>query len=214
MRPSGGVRLRLWVRRVACRFRLRLSLPVSCCPSGGVWLRLCLRLCRVGSRFRAASRSRFRFRASVGWRLVSAGSLSLAVVLSPPSAGLLLSSETRRLQLARRSRLQNTEFCIIVPLRSTITSPCRGTKHAFCIIATGSSVDVESASPRLRHPRRGFLRFCSRRLFALVADRWRSRSAERWRIYRPTTDLRLRTGAPTSRSRSALRLWSTVSLGA
>ena len=53
----------------------------------------------------------------------------------------------------------------------------------------------------------------SRRLFALVADRWRSRAAVGWRIDRPPTVLRLRTGTPTTRSRSALRLWPTGSFG-
>ena len=57
---------------------------------------------------------------------------------------------------------------------------------------------------------------CSRRLFALVADRWRSCAAVVVRrsctvvssayVTRPGATFDLRTGAPTSRSRSALRL--------
>ena len=104
----------------------RLSLPVSCRPPGGVWLRLapCGRVVSF-LRLRRTSLPRN----SVGR---SADAIN-----------------------APQGRLQNTEFCIIDPQGVNYT-PLPGYKTRILYNCTGSTVDGESASPRLRHPRRGF----------------------------------------------------------
>lgn len=166
------------------RCRVRVSSPAPAGASrfrASVGWRLASRLCSSG-RFSRALLVGFRCGrpsgfgcafGSVGWGSGSACFVALVSGFVCPSGGV-------RLRLARcRSRcpllrlrrplgfrfakssgncrsLRSLPKCGVLYNRSAITSPYRGTKRAFWTIASGSSADIWSVTPRLRHPRRGF----------------------------------------------------------